>query len=902
MTGYVRKDTTNNIADGNVINAADLDAEFDGVQAAFNASTGHKHDGTASEGATINALGPTQDVTISATLVAPKTTNFVDIGSSGLKFKDMFLAGNASIGGTLAVTGVTTFTAQPILSSLTASRAVFSDGSKGLVSNAITGTGNVVMSASPTLTGTIGGASLTLSSLTSGRVTYAGTSGLLQDSANLTFNGTTLTANTLNLTNALGTTYGGTGLTSFTANGVVYASSSSALATGSALTFNGTNLVTTGSATGTAFIPSGATVPTNGMYLPTTNTVAWSTNTTERMRLDTSGNLGLGVTPSAWNTSAKAIQIKNYTTLFENSGGASILSFNSYQNSGGGYTYIQPEFASQYYQASGQHQWFTAPSGTAGNTITFTQAMTLNASGALLIGQTSTVTNEVLRVASSGQASMLLDNTGKTNGAFVGAFNDAALFGVNRNPSTGSFYNASNRASDIVLIGSATDSYIVFGTSTTVNTTPTERMRLDTSGNLGLGVTPSASWGGGKAFVMASGFMQAFSSTEFDIGSNAVYNGSSHLYAANGLSALYRQNSGVHRWYNAPSGTAGNAITFTQAMTLDSNGNLIVGGTSFAYATSGRNNIAVNGTTTAFYELQTGGVGRGYLAAGATNIELAAVGYTTFSTNNTERMRLDASGNLLVGGTSNNGYKTIITANAGGSVTNNLALHNSNNFSGTGTGSRLLFKLSNFENSFENNKFASIEGLSLSAFNEDIALVFRTQSTGNRGNLPLERMRLDESGNLLVGKTSSSANGDGAQLFPSGTVGLGHTSGTVTGTAYAAFGYAGGGIGSITQSGTTAVLYNVTSDQRLKENIVDAPEFGSVIDSLKVRSFDWKSDGNHQRAGFVAQELVTVAPEAVHQPADPEEMMAVDYSKLVPMLVKEIQSLRIRITQLENKL
>ena len=83
--------------------------------------------------------------------------------------------------------------------------------------------------------------SITDSGLTSGRVTYAGTGGLLQDSANLTFNGTTLTANTLNLTNALGTAYGGTGLTSFTANGVVYASSTSALTTGSALTFDGTN-------------------------------------------------------------------------------------------------------------------------------------------------------------------------------------------------------------------------------------------------------------------------------------------------------------------------------------------------------------------------------------------------------------------------------------------------------------------------------------------------------------------------------------------------------------------------------------------------------------------------------------------------------------------------------------
>jgi hypothetical protein len=135
MTGYVRKDTTNNIADGNVINAADLDSEFDGVQDAFNASTGHKHDGTAGEGATINALGPTQDVTVSATLLAPKTTNTVDIGSSALKFKDLFLAGNASVGGTLAVTGVATLTANPVLSAGTANGVAYLNGSKAVTSS-----------------------------------------------------------------------------------------------------------------------------------------------------------------------------------------------------------------------------------------------------------------------------------------------------------------------------------------------------------------------------------------------------------------------------------------------------------------------------------------------------------------------------------------------------------------------------------------------------------------------------------------------------------------------------------------------------------------------------------------------------------------------------------------------
>jgi len=178
---------------------------------------------------TIRGAGPTTGVTLGVNEKAQVAWN----GSDFIKISN---TGGAASFTNVTVTGTTT------LSGLTASTALALDASKNVVSVTNTGTGNNVLSASPTLTGTIAGASLSLSSLTSGRVTYAGTSGLLQDSANLLFNGTTLTANTLNLTNALGTTYGGTGLTSFTANGVVYASSSSVLATGSALTFDGTNV------------------------------------------------------------------------------------------------------------------------------------------------------------------------------------------------------------------------------------------------------------------------------------------------------------------------------------------------------------------------------------------------------------------------------------------------------------------------------------------------------------------------------------------------------------------------------------------------------------------------------------------------------------------------------------
>jgi hypothetical protein len=176
-----------------------------------------------------------------------------------------------------------------------------------------------------------------------------------------------------------------------------------------------------------------------------------------------------------------------------------------------------------------------------------------------------------------------------------------------------------------------------------------------------------------------------------------------------------------------------------------------------------------------------------------------------------------------------------------------------------------------------------------------------------------EKMRLDSSGNLLVGKTNATgANAgvvllsNGASLFTRNNVNYVNYISNLTTSGTAGFvtfqyGTSQTEIGSITTTAGTITLYNTTSDQRLKENIQDAESASSLIDSLQVRKFDWKSDGSHQRYGFVAQELVAVAPEAVYQPQDQDKMMAVDYSKLVPMLVKEIQSLRIRIAQLEAK-
>lgn len=107
-TGYQRADVSNQIANGQVIDADVFDLEFDALVDAFNTSTGHTHDGTTAEGGPITILGPTQDVTISATEVLPTTTNTVSIGSSSARFKDLFLEGNVDIDGTLNVEGAST--------------------------------------------------------------------------------------------------------------------------------------------------------------------------------------------------------------------------------------------------------------------------------------------------------------------------------------------------------------------------------------------------------------------------------------------------------------------------------------------------------------------------------------------------------------------------------------------------------------------------------------------------------------------------------------------------------------------------------------------------------------------------------------------------------------------------
>ena len=119
-------------------------------------------------------------------------------------------------------------------------------------------------------------------------------------------------------------------------------------------------------------------------------TTTSSGTATTAVTVDNAQNVGVGVTPSAWGGTYKALDISTYTSVYGANGNTSGFSQNAYYN-GTNWIYRNTNAASNYIQSGGTHVWQTASSGTAGNAITFTQAMTLDASSNLLVGATANV-------------------------------------------------------------------------------------------------------------------------------------------------------------------------------------------------------------------------------------------------------------------------------------------------------------------------------------------------------------------------------------------------------------------------------------------------------------------------------------------------------------------------------
>ena len=279
--------------------------------------------------------------------------------------------------------------------------------------------------------------------------------------------------------------------------------------------------------------------------------------------------------------------------------------------------------------------------------------------------------------------------------------------------------------------------------------------------------------------------------------------------------------------------------------------------------------------------------GGAYLELGAQDRVIFATGGTIGSA--AERARIDASGNVGIGTSSPSARLEVAYSNDDdGFVIRNIA-----------RGGKYRFLTSGIS-----ANFLSLQSYNGSAY--DTLLLagagYFAVSTGAAGATS-ERLRVDSNGSTLLATTSPGLQSNSSctlQKVSSSvfTQTINHI-GSASGAAFLQFGYSGAKVGSITVNTVSSVSYNTTSDQRAKMNIRDAEDAGLLIDAVQVRQHDWRADGSHQRYGFISQELALVFPEAVSVPEDPDEMQGVDYSKLVPMLTKEIQSLRKRVAMLE---
>ena len=402
-----------------------------------------------------------------------------------------------------------------------------------------------------------------------------------------------------------------------------------------------------------------------------------------------------------------------------------------------------------------------------------------------------------------------------------------------------------------------------------------ERMRIDSSGQLRLGNT-SPSWDTNfSSLVTKGGFVGSQSSSYIYSGQNVYHNGGLK-YTTDGYSTLYEQSFGNHTFYNAVSGTANSAITYNTALKIDTSGNVGIGRTSISQPSSGATTLAIQGT-----DNNKAGAIRLYSAddsiaayiypdsVSGLSINTSTSHPMVFRTVGTERMRIDTSGTMILqaDGAANLGRIQFSSQ----ASTYQILGGNNIGYMGYKTGGYHRF------------------------FGSDGA----------------EDMRIDSSGNLLVGATAQLSASKVLSSF-NGATHNGYVAKTTyasTGSNFAVFLNSGNQVaGSINHNGTTSVAYNTSSDYRLKENV--DYDFNALdrVAQLKPARFNFIADADTTVDGFLAHEVQDIVPEAISGEKDAvddegnPEYQGIDHSKLVPLLTKAIQEQQAQIEALQSEI
>jgi hypothetical protein len=454
-----------------------------------------------------------------------------------------------------------------------------------------------------------------------------------------------------------------------------------------------------------------------------------------------------------------------------------------------------------------------------------------------------------------------------------------------------------------------------------ISTAGSEAMRLDSSGNLGLGLT---------------------NPSDFDADANNLVVGS--LSGNNGITIASGPNAGNYGsiYFADGTGTTAEKAGFiryeqnTSEMTFGINAVEKLGIALDGTATFAGDVIAKEGLQASKFETDGNDL---VLSANTTqtNVSPNIIFKSSVSGGSiSERMRLDSSGRLGLG-TSNPSYKLdieqsaenkirvlatgntssglILQSKAGATVVGTSEIENSNvgNLlfkTGTTSASERM-RITNTALIWKSNDIDLNNGTVLHRItNNDTNLLIRADYGNASANSTIqfhvdadEKARITSGGALCVGKTDTSTNNEG---FSASTTGNTMTTATTAvlnmnrkdsdGEAII-FRRANTDVGSIDVT-TTATSYNTSSDYRLKEDLQDFNAL-EIASKIKMYDFKWKADDSRSY-GVMAHELEEVLPQAVSGEKDGEEMQSVDYSKLVPILLKSIQELKAEIDELKK--
>jgi hypothetical protein len=452
----------------------------------------------------------------------------------------------------------------------------------------------------------------------------------------------------------------------------------------------------------------------------------------------------------------------------------------------------------------------------------------------------------------------------------------------------------------------STSTDLIFRTAS--SGTEAERMRIDSSGNIGVGTNSPVTGNSGGRFIHIHN-----TATDANRPSEIVFtNGSTGTTGGSGGTITYYQDD-LYTWnYEAQDLIFGTSAT--ERMRLTSSGNMGLGETSpdtrlhIKESTTGATGIFIqnsNGATNSSADLYFGNwsgssttTPQARIQAINTNVNTAAtdLAFWTYNGSSTsERMRIDSSGVVSINQTS---ASNIFRIQSSSTAESNLLLQNST--SGTGPG---------------NGLYLGIDGSAVGYLwnYENTSNIFATNNT--------ERMRIDSSGNVFINRTSQRSaekfsvdNGGQVAIFTC-TANADHSN------IQMIHAYAGGGtnatqisfqnqtatsVGSIKSNGSST-SFNTSSDYRLKENVVDLDGAITRVKQLSPKRFNFIVNPDTTVDGFLAHEAQTVVPEAItgtHNEVDDDNnpvYQGIDQSKLVPLLTAALQEAIAKIETLESQ-